>query len=210
MSSTSEEGVEVVSGEIVQISASMVQSDVENSNIGKMYPFIMINTGNGEVLKINNIVVDAHIEQHLNIGKSVTLYLKQVRHLTNFKKMNFAVAVTSDIGAGIMDLPSRVVRGMYSVSIFLGVIGGAIVSFVMIPVVGWTFNFIANILIFITGLYFLQSLMFVGAFIGFLCGPALLIYLLRSAGRFAKIRSTAERLRKKLNDNYCGMTVRNI
>lgn len=61
-----------------------------------------------------------------------------------------------------------------------------------------------------TGLYFLEYLVFVGGLIGFLSGPALLIYLLRSAGRFADIRAAAERLRKTLTDDYRGVTVRNI
>ncbi|MCV9910386.1 hypothetical protein OIV19_22640 [Brucella sp. HL-2] len=205
-----EDGITIISGEIVQISASISQGDVENSNTSRMYPFIMIKSDDGEVIKINNLIADAHIEQHLFLGKKVTFYLKQVRHLTNFKTMNCAVAATSDAGTGIMDLPAQVVRALYIQAIIVGLLVGAIASFLLTTVIGGIFHYVGSALAMITGLYFLEGLVFVGGLIGFLSGPALLIYLLRSAGRFADIRKTAERLRGKLTDSYRGTAVRNI
>ncbi|MGU3401321.1 hypothetical protein ACLBWS_16520 [Brucellaceae bacterium D45D] len=204
------EGLEIVSGKIVQLSTSIAQSDVSNSNIGAMYPFIMMKTANGEVLKINNLVADAHIQQHLTIGRDITLYLKQARHLTNFKKLNFAVAATSSAGTGILDLPARAISGLYSMSVVIGLVGGAIVSFFMTTMIGGIFYYIGDTLAFVTGIYGLENLVFLGAFIGFLCGPVFLIYLLRACGRFAAIRTAAERLRLQLTDSYQGATVRNI
>ena len=204
------DGLRIVSGEIVQISASISQSDAANSNTSRMYPFIMIKSDESEVIKINNVVADAHIEQHLFIGKQVTFYLKQMRHMTNLKTMNCVVAATSDAGTGIMDVPARLIRALYIQAIFIGLIVGTIASFLLTSVIGGVFHYVGSALAMITGLYFLQGLVFVGGMIGFLSGPALFIYLLRSAGRFADIRKTAERLRKKLSNDYRGATVRNI
>ncbi len=204
------DGLKIVSGEIIEISASMHESDVNNSNTNAMYPFIMLKTANGEILKINNLVVDAHIQQHLFVGKTVTLYLKQMRHLINLKTMNCAVAAVSNSGTGIMDVPARVIRGFYVQAIVVGLIMGAVASFLLTTVIGGIFYYVGSTLGLMTGLYFLDRLVFVGGLIGFLSGPALLIYLLRSAGRFADIRKTAERLRRKLTDSYHGTAVHNI
>ncbi len=155
-------------------------------------------------------MVDAHIEQHMFIGKPVTFYLKQVRHLTSFKLMNCAVAAISDSGTGIMDIPARLITALYVQAIIVGLILGTIASFLLTTALGGIFFYVGSTVGMMTGLYFLDRLMFVGALIGFLSGPALFIYLLRAAGRFADIRKTAERLRRKLTDNYRGATVRNI
>lgn len=210
MRKTTDDDVKIIKGEIVQISASMSQTDVTHSNISTMYPFITIKTHDGEIIKINNLIVDAHIEQHLFIGKNVTFYLKQVRHLTNLKLMNCAVAATSDAGTGILDLPARLITALYIQALFVGLIVGAVASFVLTTVIGGIFYYVGRTLGSLTGLYFLEYLTFVGGFLGLISGPALLIHLLRSAGRFADIRKTAERLRRKLADDYHGTTVRNI
>lgn len=210
MNNLSDEGVKIVSGESIQISASISQSDAENSYTSRMYPFITIKSDGGEVIKINNVVADAHIEQHLSIGKFVTFYLKQVRHITNFKMMNCAVAATSDLGTGILDFPARVVRAFYMQVLFFGLILGAIVSYLLTTIIGGVFHYVGSTIGYMTGLYFLENLVFLGGFLGLMSGPALFIYLLRSAGKFAEIRKTAERLRGKLTDNYRGAIVRNI
>ena len=205
-----QDGLKIVSGEIVQISASISQGDAANSNTNTLYPFIIIKSDNGEVIKINNLIADAHIEQHLFIGKHVTFYLKQVRHLINLKTMNCAVAATSDAGTGILDLPARLITALYIQAIGMGLLVGTVASFLLTTVIGGIFYYVGSTLGLMTGLYFLEYLVFVGGLIGFLSGPALLIYLLRSAGRFADIRAAAERLRKTLTDDYRGVTVRNI
>lgn len=210
MKDVSGQGVTTVTGEIIEISASIHQSDTDNSNTGAMYPFIMLRTADGEVTKINNLIVDAHIQQHLSIGKNVTFYLKRMRHLVNFKMMNWALAAVSDSGTGILDLPARVIRGFYVQAIVLGLIVGAVASFALTTVIGGIFYYIGITLGSITGLYFLEYLTFVGGFIGLMSGPALLIYMLRNAGKFSQIRKAAERLRKKLSNNYRGVAVKNI
>ncbi|WP_455296531.1 hypothetical protein [Brucella pituitosa] len=210
MNDVSESGLQIISGEIIQFSASIAQGDVENSNTGRMYPFVMIRSDGGEVIKINNLIADAHIEQHLVIGKKVRFYLKQMRHLTNFKTMNWGLAAVSDNGTGILDLPARVIRGFYAQAIFLGLVGGAVASFLLTTVIGGVFYYAGITIGTITGLYFLENLVFVGGFLGLMSGPALLIYLLRNAGKFAEIRKAAERLRKKLGNDYRGVAVKNI
>ena len=210
MTDASELGIKVVSGEIIQISASVHQSDVDNSNTNAMYPFIMLKTEDGEVLKINNLVVDAHIEQHVLLGKKVTFYLKQMRHLINFKIMNCAVAAISDSGTGILDIPARVIRGFYVQAIVVGVIMGAVASFLLTTVIGGIFFYVGRTLGSITGIYSLEYLTFVGGFLGLISGPALLIYLFRNAGKFAEIRRVAERLRHKLDHSFQGVVVKNI
>lgn len=199
-----------MSGEIVQISASISQGDAANSNTNTLYPFIMIKSENGDVIKINNLIADAHIEQHLFLGKKVTFYLKQMRHMTNLKMMNCAIGATSDAGTGILDLPARLITALYVQAIGMGLLVGTIASFLLTTVIGGIFFYVGSALSLMTGLPFLDRLAFVGGLIGFLSGPALLVYLIRSAGRFADIRKTAERLRKKLNDDYRGVAVRNI
>lgn len=146
-----EDGIRIVSGEIVEISASIGQGDVENSNTNRMYPFVMIKSDNGEVTKVNNLVADAHIMQHLFIGKQVTFYLKQVRNLTNFKLMNCAVAATSDAGTGIIDFPARVVAAFYMQAVFVGLILGAIASFLLTTVLGGIFYYVGSTVGMMTG-----------------------------------------------------------
>jgi hypothetical protein len=205
-----QDGLKIVSGEIVQISASISQGDAANSNTNTLYPFIMIKSENGDVIKINNLIADAHIEQHLFLGKKVTFYLKQMRHMTNLKMMNCAIAAISDAGTGILDLPARLITALYVQAIGMGLLVGTIASFLLTTVIGGIFYYVGSTVGLITGLPFLDRLAFVGGLIGFLSGPALLIYLIRSAGRFADLRKTAERLRKKLTDDYRGVAVRNI
>jgi len=210
MNNVSGPGVTTVTGEIIQMSASIHQSDADNSNTGALYPFIMLKTADGEVVKINNLIVDAHIQQHLFIGKNVTFYLKKMRHLVNFKMMNWALAAVSDSGTGVLDVPARVITGFYVQAIILGLIVGAVASFFLTTVIGGIFYYIGITLGSITGLYFLEYLTFVGGFIGLMSGPALLFYMLRNAGKFAQLRKAAERLRKKLDNNYRGVAVKNI
>lgn len=128
MNDVSEPGVQIISGEIIQLSTRIAQGDVENSNTGRMYPFVMIRSDGGEIIKINNLIADTHIGQRLVIGKKVRFYLKKMRHLVNFKMMNWALAAVSDNGTGIRDLPARVIRGFYAQAIFLGLVGGSVHS----------------------------------------------------------------------------------
>lgn len=197
MNEISEPGVKVVSGEIIQKSASLRQSDVNNSNMNAMYPFIMLKTSDGEVLKINNVVVDAHIEQHLSIDKTVTLYIMQIRHMINFKKMNFALAARSNDGIGVVDLPLRLIVNQFFLSVFVGALAGAFVGFfAAMPLVG-LFGFF-------------------GLFLTALVALSFPIYFFWWATKFAGARNASLRLHNKLlggdgsGNTYRGIAVKSI
>ncbi|MFD1792700.1 hypothetical protein ACFSE0_13845 [Ochrobactrum teleogrylli] len=193
----SEPGVTAVSGEIVQISASISQLDVSNQNVNRLYPFIMLKTGNGDVIRINDLVADVHIDQHVGVGLNSTFYLIKIRHMTKFKQINLALAAVSENGTGIIDLPQRLITSLFVMNIFIGCVSIFFCVGLLGPELAYFFGFPAIVL---------------GALIGF----GFFAHLLRSAMSFARARTKAERLRKKLigaandRDAYRGMAVKNI
>lgn len=68
MSDISENGVTVVTGEIVEKSASLCKTDERNQNIGTLYPFIIVKTDEGEIIRINNLVADVHCDRQITLA----------------------------------------------------------------------------------------------------------------------------------------------
>lgn len=197
MSEIIETGVIVVSGEVIEKSASMTQGDVHNSSTNSMYPFILLKTERGEVVRINNLVTDTHTDQQIGAGLKTTLYLKQIRHMTNFKKMNLALAARSDNGVGVIDLPLRLIVNMFIQSIVGGALAGAFVGFfASMPLIGIFGSF--------------------GLILTAIVAISVPMYFLWSATKFAGARSASLRLRNILHggdgsgDTYHGFTVKNI
>ncbi|WP_421522176.1 hypothetical protein [Ochrobactrum quorumnocens] len=197
MSEIMEPGLIVVSGEVVEKSASLTQGDVHNSNTNSMYSFILLRTDTGDVVRINNLVTDTHTDQQIVVGLKTTLYLKPIRHMTNFKKMNFALAARSDNGVGVIDLPLRLIVNLFIQSIVGGALAGAFVGFfASMPLIG------------IFGAF--------GLFLTAIVAISIPIYFLWSATKFAGARSASLRLRNKLHggdgsgDTYHGVAVKNI
>ncbi|MFS2325026.1 hypothetical protein U2P60_06355 [Brucella sp. H1_1004] len=197
MSEIIETGVTVLSGEVIEKSASVAQGDVSNSNTNSMYPFILLKTEKGEVVRINNLVTDTHTDQQITIGLKTTLYLKSIRHMTNFKKMNFAIAANSEKGVGIIDLPLRLIINVFIQSLVGGALAGTFVGFfASMPLIGIFGGF--------------------GLFLTAIVAISVPIYFLWSATQFAGARNASLRLRNKLlgldgsGDTYQGVAVKNV
>lgn len=111
--------------------------------------------------------------------------------------MNFALAAKSENGVGILDLPLRLIIGQFFLSLIGGAFAGAFLAFfASIPLVGLFGDF--------------------GKLLTFMVAISVPVYFLCQAVRFARIRETAHRLRKKLlgtngsGDAYRGVAVKNI
>lgn len=197
MSEIFEPSVTVVSGEVIEKSASLTQGSASNSNTNSMYPFILLKTDTGEVVRINNLVTDTHTDQQITVGLKTTLYLKPIRHMTNFKKMNFALAAKSENGVGVIDLPFRLIANLFIQNIVGGALAGAFVGFfASMPLIGLFGAF--------------------GLFLTAIVAISVPVYFLWSATQFSGARNTSLRLRNKLlgldgsGDTYRGVAVKNI
>lgn len=192
-----ETGVTVVSGEVIEKSASLTQGSASNSNTNSMYPFILLKTDEGEVVRINNLVTDTHTDQQIMVGLKTTVYLKPIRHMTNFKKMNLALAAKSEKGVGVIDLPFRLIANLFIQSLVGGALLGAFVGFfAAMPLVG------------VFGAF--------GIFLAAIVAISVPAHFLWSAAKFAGARNTSLRLRNRLlgldgsGDTYRGVAVKNI
>lgn len=197
MRSASLNGVNVVTGTVLEKSANMHTVDNRNTNIGTLYMFIVLETDDGEIIRVNNLVADAHSDQHLNLGTRTTLYLKPIRHMSNFKKINLALAAVSENGVGITDLPLSLIMAQFFLALFGGII------------VGGFFGFLAAALL----STFLGKF---GAFLGILLAVFIPAYCLYGACKFASARNMAGQLRRQLlgvngsGDTYRGVVVKNV
>lgn len=197
MSEILEPDVTVVSGEVIEKSASIQKASESQNNIGTFYAFVIIQTGQGEIVRVNNIIADSHTDQQIAVGLRTTLYLTKIRHMTNFKNMNLVLAAKSVNGIGVTEIPLRLIMSLYYMSIFVGIFLGAFVGFfASIPLIG------------LFGAFGIPLAGLVA-----LCVP---IYLIWCSSRFAKARKTSLRLRKQLlgnngsGDVYRGLAVKNI
>ncbi|MEN5248125.1 hypothetical protein [Brucella pseudintermedia] len=197
MDEISEPSVTVVSGMVIEKSASIHSVNESQNNIGTLYPFLLLQTDQGEIIRINNLVADVYTDQQIAMGLKSTLYLTQIRHITNFKNMNIVLAAKSANGTGVLELPLRHVMSLYYMSIIIGIIlGAAATFFASMPLIG-LFDAVGIPLAFLVGL----------------CVP---IYFLWCSGKIAKARRVSLRLREKLlggdgsGDTYHGVAVKNI
>src|SRR5690606_29928068 len=100
MSDETEPGLTVISGEVLEMSPS----DARNQKT-RRYPFILLKTEQGEVVRIHNLLTDTHTDQQIAVGLKTTLHLLPVKWpFGNPKNINMAIGAQSANGTGIAEI----------------------------------------------------------------------------------------------------------
>jgi hypothetical protein len=111
--------IKEIVGTVMEVSSAQLGTD---KNLSKRYPFVMIRTDDGELIKVNNLLVDAHVDQVIRPGQHAKFYVRTARIM--MKKANFLLATESDIGIGVMKFPVSLLLGQ----LYLAVLGGLLLS----------------------------------------------------------------------------------
>ena len=109
--------IKEIVGTVMEVSSAQLGTD---KNLSKRYPFVMIKTDDGELIKINNLLVDAHVDQVIRPGQHAKFHVRTARIL--LKKVNFLLATESDIGIGVLKFPISLLFGQLYLAIFAGLL----------------------------------------------------------------------------------------
>lgn len=111
--------LKTITGTVREVSSSEIAG---GQNGSKRYTFVLFETDEGEKVKANNLVVDAHVDQVIRPGQHATFHIRTIR--TFLTKSNLLLATESDIGPGFLQLPVSMLIG----NLYLSIFGGLVLS----------------------------------------------------------------------------------
>lgn len=192
MSNINNESLTVITGTVLEHSAGTSQV-VNNGNSLTVWLFILLKIESGEVVRINDVVLDNNVLQQIRLDEEVTLYIYKTPRGIFSKARNFILGSKSDKGVGVMDGSGYggVVFLKTAQSIFFALAACLITSIILVPSMG----------------------MGLGLFITAIVGLGVLVMGLLHVVTISNIGNFIKRLGRELtvsSDNYKGTVIRNI
>jgi len=110
--------IKAITGTVREVSSAQVAGE------SRKYSFVLFETDGGEMVKVNNLVTDAEVDQVVRPGQHDVYHVRTYRGLRG--KFNLLMATETDIGPGFMKLTVAAMIGNF----YMSVVGGLIYSLI--------------------------------------------------------------------------------